>query len=200
MLFAFTPSELAAILLLLMTTTAPPPHGRLRHDSTARRGGDAIGGNVAVVHLEQGVVGVWGKQDSDCWSGIEPRDVHVIDIERGTAYEIDADQPAAYSVDRQISQVHRDTCPIDVNAVCPRGQNRAKGPTAVDRNRLRDRDRAKATRVEAVDLSAGRRLGDRAGKRLAGRRAAAWVGIIADAGNPRPCRLSASWHGLQRQD
>jgi len=61
MLFAFTPSELAAILLLLMTTTAPPPHGRLRHDSTARRGGDAIGGNVAVVHLEQGVVSVRGK-------------------------------------------------------------------------------------------------------------------------------------------
>src|SRR5262249_28761845 len=155
----------------------------------ARRRGDAVDRDVAVVHLKDAVDGVRGKQDAGRRSGIKIHHVDVIEIERVAGDEIDADQPVAYSVDRQAPQVHRDTRPIDVDAIGERRQNRAERPTAVDRDRLRDRKRAEATRVEAVDLAAGRRLGDRTRKGLAWRRARAWVGVIADAGYPGPRRL-----------
>jgi hypothetical protein len=115
----------------------------------------------------------------------------VIEIERRTIYEVDADQPVAYSVDRQAPQVHRNTHAIDVNAVGERRQNRAKRPTTVDRDRLRDRDRTEAAWIDAIDLSVGRRLRDRTRRGLARRHATARVGVIADAGDPGPRRAGA---------
>src|SRR5215831_1561265 len=92
-------------------------HGRLHHYSTAGRWSDSIAGNDAVVHLENGIGSIRGEQNADGRSTIEVHDGHVGQRQRVAAYEIDADQSIAYSVDRQIPQVHRDTCPIDVNAV-----------------------------------------------------------------------------------
>jgi hypothetical protein len=54
---------------------------------------------------------------------------------------------------------------------------------AVDGDRFRGH-RAEPAGIQAVDLAIDGRLGDRARKGLARRRAAAWIGVIADTGHP----------------
>src|SRR5436190_4196222 len=66
---------------------------------------------------------------------------------------------------------------------------------AADRDRLRDRDGAETARIEHVDLAARGGLADRAREGLAGRGAAARIGIVADAGHPRTRRLGTQRSG-----
>ena len=72
-------------------------------------------------------------------------------------------------------------------------------PRAVDGDRLGDRHRAEAGRIEAVDLAARGGLRDRAGEGLARRRAAARIDVVADAGNPGPGGLRVSRRGREVQ-
>src|SRR6266511_252989 len=82
-----------------------------------------------------------------------------------------------------------------------RCENRAitRAPTtAIDRNGLCDSYCAEAARVERADLAVLSGLGDRASICLARGRAAARVGVIANAGHPCAGGLCLS-HGSDRQ-
>jgi len=68
---------------------------------------------------------------------------------------------------------------------------------ADDLNRLGNRYATKAARIEAVDLTARRGLGNGACEGLAGRGAAARISVVTDAGNPRTCRLRVRRQGKQ---
>ena len=82
----------------------------------------------------------------------------------------------------------------------PEIQDRSDAPgTSVDGDGLRNRYGSETAGIEDVDFTAGRCLGNSAGKRLAGRRAAARIGIVAHAGNPGSGRLRVS-RGRGEQD
>src|SRR5262249_21175211 len=80
----------------------------------------------------------------------------------------------------------------DDNAVRPGHQHAGFNMVGSDGDRLGDGHRTETTGVENVDFARGRSLRDRAGKCLARCGAAARVGIITNAGDPSPRRLSAS--------
>ena len=98
--------------------------------------------------------------------------------------------PVPAPVDREVAQDDRSfAAGVDDDAVRAGGEDAAGHAVAVDGDRLGDRDGAEAARIEDVDLAAGCGLRDRAGERLAGRRAAARVDVVADAGDPGAGRL-----------
>ena len=61
-------------------------------------------------------------------------------------------------------------------------------------DRFGDRHGAETARIEAVDLAGGRRLGDCPSEGLARCCAAAWVDVIAHAGDPCPRCLRIGRH------
>ena len=73
---------------------------------------------------------------------------------------------------------------VDDDGIGPRHEHAGCPGLADDGDRLRNGHPAEATRIEAVDLAAGSGLRDGAGERLARRRAAAGIGIVADARHP----------------
>ena len=75
----------------------------------------------------------------------------------------------------------------------------ASKPSLSDSDRLGDGHGAEAAGIETVDLAACRGLRDGAGEGLAGSRAAARVGVVADAGNPSTGRLRMGGNDRHRQ-
>src|SRR5262249_48066250 len=81
------------------------------------------------------------------------------------------------------------------------GEDPGQEAFAFDRNCLGDRDRTETTRIQDIDLAAHLRLGDGAGKGLAGCGAAAGVGIVANPPDPGPrgLRNHAALEQLERR-
>jgi len=77
-------------------------------------------------------------------------------------------------------------CRGDGDAIGSGDQNRPKRRGAIDGDRLGDGQGAKAARIEAIDLATRSGFGNRAGESPAGGRAAARIGVGADAGDPGP--------------
>jgi len=150
----------------------------LHNNSTACRRSEAITNNIAVVHQQNRIRRIRSEQNSDGRTGIETLDVHVFDAKRGASYEIDSDKTGGYSLDFDIPQGHVNARAVNIDAVRARSQNRAQRAGAVDRDRFGNGDGAETARIDAVDLAVRGGFRDRAGKRLAGRRAAArtWPG------------------------
>ena len=78
---------------------------------------------------------------------------------------------------------------LTMMALVPETSTPASKPSAGDGDRLGDGHAAEAARIEDVDLAAGGGLRDGAREGLAGRGAAARVGVVADARDPGPGRL-----------
>jgi hypothetical protein len=78
---------------------------------------------------------------------------------------------------------------IDNDAIAAADDDASLDVGAVDRHRLGDGHGAEAAGIDAVDLAAGGGLRNRSGEGLAGRRAAARIGVVADAGYPGAGRL-----------
>src|SRR5207237_1240526 len=126
-------------------------------------------------------------------------DVDVSDLQplaRGKADTVDAGvggvaAVAEQAVEPNVTQGH-DVGRLggDVDSVGARDQGgRDLAAAAVEGDRLRDGHGAEAAGIERVDLAAVRRLRDGARPGLARRGAAAWIGVVADAGDPRARRL-----------
>ena len=90
---------------------------------------------------------------------------------------------------------------VDVDAVGSGVENRSQSLATVgpiNRHRFSYRDSAKATRIEDVDFTAGRGLGNRTGKGLARSRTAAWICVVTDARDPGPRGLRL--HGRRTRE
>ena len=72
----------------------------------------------------------------------------------------------------------------DGDSAGTRDEHPSGGGVTADGDRLGDGDATKTARVKRVDFTTCSGFADRARKRLARRRARAWVGVIADTGNP----------------
>src|SRR5438874_9168352 len=106
----------------------------------------------------------------------EAVDLAVVDDQSPTGKKADAVDPRAEAIDVEAAKrdvvVHSGVHDDAVGA----GSKHTRGYTFTgDRHRLRDRHGAEAAGIETVDFAARRGLRDRAGKGLAGRRAAARI-------------------------
>src|SRR5262249_55149482 len=128
-------------------------------------------------------------------------DYRLSDVDGAGLGDVDASHSRAAAFDIQAAQVDDDAGPDDIDAVDARAQNAAHPSLlTVDCDRFCNRHRAKAARIQTVDDSAYCGLGDSTGKRLAGRRAAARIGIVADARHPGARRLRVGRYRRQREE
>ena len=90
---------------------------------------------------------------------------------------------------------------FDDDPRCSADENRCIHAGSRERDRIRDRDRTKAARVQRVDLAAHSGLRQSTGPGLARRGPAARVGVVADPRNPCPRGLCerARWQHEQNQ-
>lgn len=73
---------------------------------------------------------------------------------------------------------------VDDNAVRSGHQHARFDMIGANGDRLDDRDGAETARIENVDFPGRGGLGNRSSKSLARSRAATWIGVVADAGDP----------------
>src|SRR5947208_1485777 len=129
----------------------------------------------------------------------EAVDLAIVDDQSLAGKKADAVDPRAEAIDVEAAKrdvvvhsgVHDDAVGV--------GSKHTRGHAFTgDRHRLRDRYGAEAAGIETVDFAACSGPRDRAGKGLAGRGAAARVGVVADPRDPGPGRLRLSGAGAER--
>ena len=126
----------------------------------------------------------------------EVMDPAVDDVDLQSREDIDAIQSGSQPLDVEAFEDDRVGRPrADDDAIGAGHQYAGLEALRADRDRLGDGHGAEAAGIEHVDLAGRGGLGDRARKGLARRRAAARVGVVADAGDPGTSRLRVSRHG-----
>jgi len=137
-----------------------------------------------------------GRRDLDARTvrATEVVDCALLDVERAKAAEhLDTVQAGPEPFDVEAAQHHvAGRRRVDDDGVRAGHQHAGLKAFAGDGDRLGNRHSAEATGIEDVDLAAGGGLRDGARERLAGGRAAARVGVVADTGDPGPGRLRVS--------
>src|SRR5205814_4999014 len=138
------------------------------------------------------------QSDIDAIRG-ELVDLAIVDDQSLAGKKADAVEPRAGAIDVEAAKRDLVRRPGVHDDGIRAGNKHTRGYTFTgDRDRLRDRHAAEAAGIETVDFAARRGLRDRAGKGLAGRRAAARVGVVADPRDPGPGRLRLSGAGAER--
>jgi hypothetical protein len=102
-------------------------------------------------------------------------------VQGAAIYEVDPDQARPATVDGQVPQRHGDAVSVDGHAIGGRRRDSSKCSPAVEGDRLGDCDESEAAGIKAIDDASIGRFRDGSTKGLAGRRAAAVVGVIAYA-------------------
>ena len=115
-----------------------------------------------------------------------------LDVQSGCVEEPNAVQARPEPLDVEAAQDHGAARGVDDDAIRARHEHAGFEAFTRDRDRLGNRDSAEAAGIEDVDLAASGGFRDGAGERLAGRRAAARVDVVAHAGDPGPGSLRMS--------